>query len=423
MEQQKRRFPWMPLFALSFAYAAANNPAFVRYFLYDAMLKAMGCTNMQLSFLTTVAVIMGLVLSIPGGWIADKFSMKKIIIVSLIGMFPLVLISVLFIQLYWVQIAVWAGFGVATGFAFWPSVLKGIRMLGGGDNGSMTFGIFEAAQGLIATGGNLIAVGIFSRFISEVFGYRAAHFSMGIFCLIAAGLVALFFKESSLTQDPEEGGQSEQKFKIRDTLLLLKNPSLWLVMLTIFAVYGMYVCQSYMTPYFTGVLGAALTFTGVFSIMRDYGIKVIGGPAAGIIAKKIGSPAILNAACLLISACMIFMISRMEPGAKNVIMIAMFFVLANALILSMAKSTMWATLDEANIPMHMTGTATALVSPIGMMLPDAVMPLINGWLLDTYADNLTKAYNYYFTILICIAVVGAIAGILLFLRGRRKRSE
>lgn len=424
MEQQKKKkFAWLPLLAISAAYAAAYNPPAIRYFLYDSMLDAMKCSNMQLSFLTTIAVIMGIVLSVPGGWVADKFSMKKILIISLVWVFPLCLISVLFITTYWVQVVVWAGFGIATGFAFWPAVLKGVRMVGGDGDGSLAFGIFEAAQGLFATAGNFIALGVFARFIDETFGYRAAHLSMGVYALLAALLVAIFVKEEKKPAEKAEETVETEKFKISDTLVLLKNPSLWLVAATLFAVYGMYISQSYLTPYFTGVLGAALTFTGAFSIIRDYGAKVVGGPVAGLIAKKIGSPAVLNAACLAIAMCMIFLISRMEPGKGNVITIAMFFVLANAVILSMAKATMWATMDEAQIPMRLTGTATSLISPIGIMLPDGVMPLINGWLLDTYANDLPKAYNYYFMILFAICLLGIVTALLLFVRNRRYKKK
>ena len=75
---------------------------------------------------------------------------------------------------------------------------------------------------------------------------------------------------------------------------------------------------------------------------------------------------------------------------------AIFFVLANAFVCCMAKATMWATMDEAQIPIRLTGTAISMVTLVAIFLPDAVMPLINGWLLDTFAQDLPTAYKYYF---------------------------
>lgn len=425
MEKSKKKFPWLAMLALAFAYAVAFNPPYIRYFLYDSMLEAMGCSNVQLSFLTTVSVITAFINSIPGGWVADRFSTKKILMISLGLNFPLTLLSVTFIQVYWIQVLVWALFGCTTGFAFWPAVLKAIRIIGGEENQSTAYGLFESAQGLVATIGNMIAMGVFSWFANQIWGYRAAHFSMGVLCLIGVVFIGVFYKENKeeKIQEKTDQKQEENGFRITDTFILLKNPSLWLVAVTLCAVYGLYICQSYMTPYFTGVLGASLTITGFFAIMRDYGTKVVGGPIGGLIAQKIGSPSLLNAICLVICAGFIFTISQIKTGGSNVVTFAIFFVIANALICCMAKATMWATMDEADIPMHLTGTAISIITLIAIYIPDAVMPLINGWLLDTFADDLPRAYGYYFTILICLALIGALAAGTIFVRHRRYKKR
>lgn len=87
------------------------------------------------------------------------------------------------------------------------------------------------------------------------------------------------------------------------------------------------------------------------------------------------------------------------------------------------KATMWATMDEANIPMHLTGTAISIVTLIAIYVPDAVMPLVNGWLLDTFADDLPKAYSNYFTILISMAFIAALAAISIFVRHKKLKKK
>lgn len=420
MEKTKKKFPWLPVLAIAFAYGAAFNPPYIRYFLYDSMLEAMKCTNMQLSFLTTVSVLTGVIGSIPGGVVADRHSTKKIMIISMLANVPFIVLSSIFIESYWMHLITWGSFGFTTGFAFWPAVLKGIRIVGGKDNQSTAFGIFEASQGLMATIGNMIALAIFAKFADAIWGFKIAFLFMGIYDALAALAVWIFFKED-VTEEvaQEEEMESSSKINLKDVGMLLKNPSLWLVSITLATVYAIYVCQSYMTPYFTGVLGAALTITGVFAIMRDYGMKVVGGPLGGVVAQKIGSPSLLNAVCLVINAILIFVVSRIESGGEGVVTFAMAFVLINSFVCCMAKGTMWATMDEAHIPLAQTGTAIGITSLICIYAVDAFMPLLNGWLLDTFANDLPKAYGYYFTILISIAIVGAVSGFGIFIRHRR----
>ncbi len=418
MSSKEKGLPWLPLFVLSFAYGAAYNAPYIRYFLYDPMREAMKCSNMELGLLATVMAVASMLCQIPGGWIADKFGIKKILIISLCADFPLVVISVIFVDIYPVQLAVWICFAFAVGFAFWAAVLKGIRLLGREKGSSMTFGIFGAMEGTIAALINLLAVEIFSRFENQVTGYRMAHLLMGACCLVGAVLVGVFFKEEEILGESQE---EKEKFHIRDTLQLLKNPNIYFAAVLIFAIYGLSVSQSYMTPYFTGILGAGLAFTGVFAIIRDYGIRLVGGPLGGRIAAGLRSATKLNVLCLLMCACLIFIISRLDGGMKGIVAAAAVLVLLNAFACSMAKSTMWGNLDDAGIPMKLTGTAIALITPVAINLPDAVLPPLNGWLLDTFSHDLPRAYGYYFAILIAMALTGAAAGMAIILGNRRKK--
>lgn len=419
MSAKKERFPWLPVLALAFAYGAAYNAPYIRYFLYDSMIEAMQCTNMQLSFLTTFSVIVATITSIPGGWAADKWSTKKIMIISMLGNIPFIVLSSIFMHSYTMHLITWGAMGFTTGFAFWPAVLKAIRVVGGKDNQSKAYGIFEAAQGLFATLGNMLALGIFAKFLDAVFGFKMAFLSMAVFDGLAAVALFFFYKDKKEEVDEAAEAQPAKKSTLKDTLSLLKNPSLWLVAITLSGVYGLYVSQAYLTPYFTGVLGAAVTFTGLFAILRDYGMKVLGGPLGGVVADKIGSPSLLNAICLVVNAGLIFVVSQTKNGGSGVIAFATFFVLANAFVCCMAKGTMWATMDEAHIPMEQTGTAIGIATLICIYAVDAFMPLLNGWLLDTYANDLPKAYSYYFTILIVLALVAAVCGFLIYIRHKR----
>ena len=55
---------------------------FIQYTLYDPILKALECTNTQLGFLLTIYGL-GNIFGAPiGGWLADRFDYRKIILGS-----------------------------------------------------------------------------------------------------------------------------------------------------------------------------------------------------------------------------------------------------------------------------------------------------------------------------------------------------
>ena len=80
---------------------------------------------------------------------------------------------------------------------------------------------------------------------------------------------------------------------------------------------------------------------------------------------------------------------------------------------------MWATVDEADIPLHLTGTAIGIISVLGNSAPNMLFPLINGYILDRYADDLQTGYSLYFTIIFFVCIVGAVAGFILLAKRRK----
>lgn len=410
MIEKKSKFPWLPLLAVAAAYGAIWNPIYVQYILYDPMITALGVSNTQLGMISTIRTIWGLICMIPGGWICDKFDTKKVLIVCSLGLVPFTILEVLTVKIYWLQIVSFCGMAACTNLGFWPATLKAIRIIGGKEHQSSSFGVFECIQGLVASIGNSIALLVFAWFANEVGGYKFAMLSMAVYIILCAVFVGFAFDEDKNT-DGVVVSEERKKFSIKETVTLLKTPETWLVSLVIFAAMGFYNNQTYTTPYFTGVLGIAVTFGGAIAIVRDYGVKVLGGPIGGWIGQRI-SATLLNSLALICCGTLFFLVPRVNAGTAGAVAI----ILAAAIIGVFAKSTMWATVDEANIPLHLTGTAIGIISILGNSLPNMLFPLVNGALLDKYADDLQTGYSIYFTIIFFVCLVGAAAGFILIAR-------
>lgn len=416
----------MAVFAIGIAYGSVYNPTYIRYLFYDAMLEAFQCTNTQLAGLNSFAVIVGIIAGMPGGWLADRFSAKKIVAISVMCNLPLCLISVLFQTVYPLQICVWFGFCLTGGFAFWPATLKAVRLAAPPDKQESTFGFFEACHGFSSMIGNFIAIWIFSLFVDQVAGYKAAMLSMGVFSFIGGVLILLLYKDGTITDDTanaKEVVKTPKAIVVKNTLTAMKNPGTWLVALVIIGAYGIYLAQSYFTSYFTGVLGAAVVFSAAMSNFRSYGMKMIGGPSGGFLASKFKSASKLNALCLIVCAGLVIYVWNLKPGAEGVVTLATVLTMVLAFFCLMAKGTMWATLEEAHIPREISGTAVAIITYVSFKTTEFGVPYLSGIWLDKYADNLSKAYDNIFTMILVMAAVGFAAAMALVIFDKNYRKK
>ena len=230
-KETARRF--LAIFAVGMAYGSVYNPVYIRYLFYDAMLAALECSNTELAFLNSFGAIVGVFLGLPGGWLADKFSAKKIVFWSVFANLPLCILSVMFAKVYTVQLIVWFGFCFTGGFAFWPAALKAVRLSAPPEKQESTFGIFEGVHGFSSMIGNFIAIGIFSMFADQVAGWKGAMLSMGVFSAIGAFLMLFCYKEGSIVDakevEGEEAVKAAKRNVLKDTLVVAKNPGTWLV--------------------------------------------------------------------------------------------------------------------------------------------------------------------------------------------------
>lgn len=123
-----RRF--LLLFALGVAYGFMYVMPYMKSSFYDQMIAAMGCTNAQLGSLMTYYTIALTISYLPGGWIGDKFNPKPVLLLSIFGQAALSFLFMFTYQSYTMAVIVWLLMALTGGFAFWPAIMKGIRMTG-----------------------------------------------------------------------------------------------------------------------------------------------------------------------------------------------------------------------------------------------------------------------------------------------------
>jgi MFS family permease len=416
MKTNRTRY-FLALISLGLVYGTMFNLPYMKYIFYDAMIESMGCTNTQLGFLVTVYTIISCVGLIPGGWIADRYKTKGIIVFSAVIQGLISIFFAFTMANYTCAMITWIVSGFAGVTAFWAAIFKAVGIVGGKDEQGRSYGYFEGFCGISATITNAVALWVFSRFDSSVAAMKWAVIIMGIMSLVGAILVQVFFDEK--TTEVHYAEAAKHKASIRETMQVFKMPKFYLSCIIIFCAYGFFTCQSFITPYFTSVLGASVTFAGALAILKQYALKFVGGPIGGILGDKLKSISKMQMIVFAVMFVMILYVSSVKGGAELITVLTVL-TLVLATLCFMSRGTMWATIDEAGVPKEISGTAIAVASIIGFNFPDLILPTLIGSWLDKFGN---AAYGRVFTLLCTLCAVGAITSFALFTWNKKDQKK
>lgn len=400
------------LFALSLGYAASYMLPYIKYVFYDQLLAGINCNNEQAGFLLSVYTMMALVLYIPGGWIADKFKAKNVLVISLITTGLLNFVFAVSMN-YTTALIVWVLLAFSTAFAFWAGIIKAVRLLGKATEQGRLYGFFNAGVGAfsaIVSSIALYAYGIYSA--NAVGGLKAVIVVQGVVCVLS-GLITLFFYEEA-ESDASSVESTDDKFQNKDILTVLKHPMTWAISFLVFCGHGIHTSTSYFTPYMTNVIGVTMVFSGALAILRTHVLRITCGPFGGILADKMKSPAKVLMSCYSMMTVLLIVFMCLPHGTSAAVVIGLQLLLAA--INFAAYSILYSCIEEVGIPRKLTGTTVAVVSMIGY-LPDMIYnPLFGTW-LDTYQNG---GYFYIFGFLAGSGVIAVICSVVIRNYGKAK---
>jgi len=147
---------------LSLAGATIYTFPFLRYSYYEPLQNALGVTHTQMGILQSLNGILSTLGYIPGGWLADRYSPRLLLSVSLISTglsgfyfstFPSY-VGAMFLYGFW---------GISTLVIFWAPLIKATRELGTKEEQGKLFGLLEGGRGVFAFIVGAITLTVFSR--------------------------------------------------------------------------------------------------------------------------------------------------------------------------------------------------------------------------------------------------------------------
>jgi sugar phosphate permease len=403
---------YITLMSLSLSYGAIYALVYLKYILYGPMVEAFGISKGQLGFFMSMYAIACMVLYIPGGYVADKFSIKKILVISVAGN-GLVCALLAFSMNYVTALIVWFLFGFTSAFAYWAALIKGVLSLSTEEDSGRIYSIYFFGGGIFSTIINTSLVWVYGHFSTAQSGIRAVIIVCAGVSFIAAILIAILFKDTK----PETSNAAQEKFEFKHVIPLIKSPILWALALAIFSVYGLRVAgNTYFTPYLTEVKGVDLSSAAFIGVVRSSVFPML-APIAGFLVDK-----------LFKSTCKLFIVSftllgilfgsvLLLPASAPTALIVVVSLIPGA-ISAMTYGVMFSVLREAQIPSYLMGTAVGIASIIGYT-PDFIFDPIFGSIIDKFGG---KAYTIIFTTLIVFAAIG-IADCLYIMKYSKKVSK
>ena len=404
------------ILACGFLYSSMYLLPYIKYIFYDAVAEASGFNNTQIGLCLSVYIVASIISTLPSGYFSDKYSPKKLLIISGVGHSVLSFLYLFFIQNYAITLVIFFCMGITSVLLFWSPVLKAVSLAGKAEDQGKLYGWFEAFNGIGSMVFNFGALWVFSIITDgSVAALKGVVIFYAAMSVVSTFLVAWLYKPDDEAVAASGSVEKKQKATTREILAVLKMPKIWLFSLLIFGVYGFYVGSSYLTPYFSTVLGVSVVFSGSLATLKNYGTRLVGAPVAGAICDKIGRLKFIFFGFIVTIVLMVaFMLMPASNSALIPIMVLMF---ALALVNVSMKGVQFSVIDEMGVDPKVNGMAIAVATLVGFNLPDVALHPIIGVILDKY--EAVAAYKIVFGLLLGMLVLGFIVTMILMVMEKK----
>ena len=368
---------------------------------YLPLQDALGLSKTQLGSLMSTFGITSLIFCFPGGWLADRFSPRKLISFSCVSTGIAGFYFATFPS-YSISLAIHAFWGVTITLTFWSAMIKATRNWAPANRQGRAFGTLEGGRGVAEAVTSSIILAVFAMLGEGKLGMVWVIVLFSILDILV-GVLAWFVLEDSTQSSSKE----RDRIRFSGIITVLKMPVVWLISIVILSSYTAYWGLDFFTPYATEVFGMSVVFGGAIAVAKMW-MKPIPGAAAGFLADRIGVSRTVAWSFLILIVS--FAVSAAMPDNPALIAVVLVNIAVASAAVFASRGVYFALLEEGNIPLALTGTAVGTISVIGYT-PDIFMPVLGGVLLDRYPG--APGYRYVFLFVTGMCVVGLLATLII----------
>ena len=385
------------IYILPYVLARVFRPTFLDVF---------NLTNLELGGLFSTYGIVAFFSYLYGGVLADRYSPRKLLSISLIftslgGLIMMTYPSYLIMQL------LFAYWGFTTVFIFWAPMLKATRAIGGVKMQGKTFSFLDGGRGIVASSIGLIGVLIFSILITEdvssltlsekqeVFKYVIGASSLIVFII---GIVVYTYLKIELKDDEKIGN-------IKSLLKLAKLKSVWLISFIILCAYMGYKITDVYSLYASEVMLFDEINAARVGALQQYLRPIVCISVAFFTDKNGNINNILIGFFVMMLGSILFASGLIKVSMNILFFISLIIVATGTYAI---RGLYFSILKDGKIPYILSGTAIGLISMVGYS-PDIFATPLYGYLLDNYPG--IKGHQYVYLILFISSIVGIYVGL------------
>ena len=380
------------IYILPYVLARVFRPTFLDVF---------NLTNLELGGLFSTYGIVAFFSYLYGGVLADRYSPRKLLSISLIftslgGLIMMTYPSYLIMQL------LFAYWGFTTVFIFWAPMLKATRAIGGVKMQGKTFSFLDGGRGIVASSIGLIGVLIFSVLITEdvssltlsekqeVFKYVIGASSLIVFII---GIVVYTYLKIELKDDEKIGN-------IKSLLKLVKLKSVWLISFIILCAYMGYKITDVYSLYASEVMLFDEINAARVGALQQYLRPIVCISVAFFTDKNGNINNILIGFFVMMLGSILFASGLIRVSMNMLFFISLIIVATGTYAI---RGLYFSVLKDGKIPYILSGTAIGLISMVGYS-PDIFATPLYGYLLDNYPG--IKGHQYVYLILFISSIFG-----------------
>ena len=380
------------IYILPYVLARVFRPTFLDVF---------NLTNLELGGLFSTYGIVAFFSYLYGGVLADRYSPRKLLSISLIFTSLGGLIMMTYPS-YFIMQLLFAYWGFTTVFIFWAPMLKATRAIGGVKMQGKTFSFLDGGRGIVASSIGLIGVLIFSILITEdvssltlsekqeVFKYVIGASSLIVFII---GIVVYTYLKIELKDDEKIGN-------IKSLLKLTKLKSVWLISFIILCAYMGYKITDIYSLYASEVMLFDEINAARVGALQQYLRPIVCISVAFFTDKNGNINNILIGFFVMMLGSILFASGLIRVSMNMLFFISLIIVATGTYAI---RGLYFSVLKDGKIPYILSGTAIGLISMVGYS-PDIFATPLYGYLLDNYPG--IKGHQYVYLLLFISSIFG-----------------
>lgn len=393
---------WMAIFFCGMGMTAFDIQYLARNF-YVIYQEAFGTTDAQMGLLLSAIGVAATIAYFYGGIICDVVKPRTMLTFaySLCTIASLILLTN---PGFVPSIIIFVSFALTP---LWAPMVKFLAVITPEEASGKTYGWLDSFNGITE-----LVIGFVGSWVVASFGSALSvrliisiHAAMSLISLI--GLQIISHNNKAALLERSQSANKEESFNFKNLILLMRDPSQWLVWLGIAFGYTGYIGLTYLSPMLVEFFGVSTAAVTALDTIRNNGITFILPIVAGWLSDKIGA---VRSYFLWLGFYVLSMgIILIIPWTPVFYIVGIASVLLLACSVKGRSPLSSSMLTQVRTPMYLFSTAVGMESLL-LTLPDTFCYTIAGNLIESKGQ---VGYYYVFAGCLVFALLGLICNIIL----------